>query len=85
MTADLTAAAKRLAENARPRDELLAELAAAKPFPWLVVGHLPNLDAERIICSHRFEVGAIWCRRRWENKQRTQVGRTHYTVRKAES
>ena len=86
MTADLRAAADKLAENARPREELLAELAAAKPFPhpWRVVRQFTHLDTELVVCSHRFEVGADLCARMRATRHRSETG-GHYTVRRAES
>lgn len=85
MSADLRAAAEKLAEQARPREELLAELAAAKPFPhpWRVVRQFTHLP-EIVVCSHRLEVGADICARLRATRHRTETG-GHYTVRRAES
>lgn len=85
MTADLSAAAEKLAKNAVDREQLLAQLAAAKPFPhpWRVVRqftHLPELT----VCSHRLEVGADICARLRATRHRTETG-GHYTVRRADA
>jgi hypothetical protein len=86
MTADLTAAADKLADNSRPRDELLAELTGdTNPRGWLVVHQFPNLDTEQVVCSHLTERGATWCAERKERNHHSDLGRIHYTVRRAES
>lgn len=85
MTADLTPSAAQLAANARPREELLAELAAANPFPgrYRVVRqftHLPELT----VCSHRFEWAAEWCARRRTRRHAGETG-GHFNTRRADA
>lgn len=86
MTADLSASAAKLAAAARPREELLAALAAEpKPFTgrWRVVRqftHLPDV----ICCSHRFELTAELCARWRTRRQPADLG-IHYDARRADS
>lgn len=85
MTADLRAAAEKvLADNARDREQLLAELNGdTTPRGWVVVHQFPNLDTEQVVCAHLTEWRAQRCAERLERKQRSEPGRAHYTVRKA--
>lgn len=84
MTADLTASAAR-ALAAEPRDELLTELAAARPFPgrFRVVRQFTH-KPELVVCSHRFEWVADLCSYRRTRSHATETG-GHYTVRRADA
>jgi hypothetical protein len=83
VTADLTASAERALTAARPRADLLAELAAAKPFPgrYRVVRQFTHLNTELVVCSHRFDVVAEWCAWRWAKRHAGETG-GHYTARR---
>lgn len=72
-----------LAQAARPRDELLAELAAAKVARrWLVM--LQGSDgAEYQVCQHRWELVAEGCARR-RTARADQLG-ARFTVRRADA
>jgi hypothetical protein len=88
MTADLRPAADKVLSAAAERDaELVAELAAARPFkrrPWLVVRQFTHIDAEPVVSSHRLEVVAELAARLRAKRHRSETG-GHYTVRKAAS
>jgi len=66
---------------ARPRAELLAELAAAAERPWVVVLQGPN-GIEHQACDHRWERLAERCARRL-TADADQLG-IRYIVRRAE-
>lgn len=85
MTADLTASAARALAAGPPCDELLAELAAARPFPgrFRVVRQFTHLP-ELVLCSHRFEWVADLCAYRQTARHAAATG-VHFTVRRAES
>lgn len=75
-----------LAGQARPRHELLAELAAApepdQSRPWRVYrqyGHWP----ERPVCWHRWERVAERCARKREAKDTGELA-ARYTVRRTD-
>lgn len=93
MTADLRAAAEKvLADNARDREQLLAEqldAEAARRQPkwagrrWHVVRQVPHRP-DHTVCGHRYELAAEWCARRFSTRHPSDTG-GHYTARRAES
>jgi hypothetical protein len=85
VTADLTASAERaLADNARPRDELIAEIAPAKP--WVVVrqSHLGGEIVETVESHHRFEWVAELAARRKTNRDAGRHG-AYFNAKRADS
>lgn len=88
MTADLTASAERaLADNARPRDELTADLTAAKPGKrWVVVRqcHLGGEVVDTVESYHRFGWVAELVARRRTNLDAGRHG-AYFDARRADS
>lgn len=87
MTADLTASAERaLAANARPRDELLAELAGKPALPWQVVRqhHVGGEVVETVHSRHRFEWAAEWYARRLTRRDAARHG-AYFDARRTDS
>jgi hypothetical protein len=87
MTADLTASAERLAANARPRDELLAELTAKPAKRWVVIrqSHIGGEVVDTVESRHRFGWVAEIVARRQTSRSASSKHGAYFDARRADS
>jgi hypothetical protein len=91
-SADRLDLAQIMADAARDREQILAQLGDAEPVKpavstrWTVVRqfHSGGEVVESLVCRHRFERVAHWCSYR---RTRSHTGETgaHYTVRRTDA